>query len=406
MTAQIIDQNGFVTIQDNPITKEGVYQYLGSEIGADEPDRVYNVYRPAEELAKEECINSFKLIPLINNHTFLGPEEIGATPAEEKGIDGVIGEDVYFDDGVTRGNLKIFSERMKKAINPENPKREIELSMAYTCWYEFTPGVFDGKKYDAIQRDLRGNHLAKVKEGRTGKDVRILDHKPTQFLKLTFDTAGILMADENEKEVVKTDITTALNKLKDMDASERDELLKGLGIKIVTSDEEVTEDEECTSDEEKTEDDATQAERDNESEADRLKREEEELKAREDREREDRDRDRAEAMDSKERIKQLEAQLKSRPTQDAIFQSMAERDRLADKVKPFIGTFDHSSMTPQGVAKYAVKKLGLKVKEGTELVALDAYMHGRTPDSQQPTATMDAAPNADADKLFSQFDEA
>ena len=36
MTKRIIDSNGFVEIPDNPLSKVGIYDYLGSEIGAPE----------------------------------------------------------------------------------------------------------------------------------------------------------------------------------------------------------------------------------------------------------------------------------------------------------------------------------------------------------------------------------
>ena len=52
-----------------------------------------------------------------------------------------------------------------------------QLSCGYDCALEFTPGVTssipgvpDGQRYDAIQRDIRGNHVALVDSGRAGSD--------------------------------------------------------------------------------------------------------------------------------------------------------------------------------------------------------------------------------------------
>ena len=95
-----IDNNGFREIKDNPISKVGVFPYLGKDIpGAPDPTAIYYVYRPAEELSHPDCINSFKLLPWIEEHTTLGTALPGGIPVEQRPISGVIGEDVYFRDG-------------------------------------------------------------------------------------------------------------------------------------------------------------------------------------------------------------------------------------------------------------------------------------------------------------------
>ena len=193
------DINKWPQIKDNPLSKVGVFPYSGAQIhGSLIPDKIYNVYRPEEELSNQETINSFKLIPWINEHEMLGPRELGFTPAEEKGVWGVIGQDVYFDKNTLTlcGNIKVFSERMKKLI--EDGK--IELSAAYRCVYELTPGVYNGIKYDAIQRNVRANHLALVTEGRMGPDVYVLDE-----YKFTFDKLEYCMDKKDEVKPVTGD---------------------------------------------------------------------------------------------------------------------------------------------------------------------------------------------------------
>ena len=74
-----------------------------------------------------------------------------------------------------------------------------------------------------------------------------------------------------------------------------------------------------------------------------------------------------------------------------LIKQLAGRDDLAKKVSNFIGTFDSATMTHQQVAEYGVEKLGIKCPKGSETVALDVWMQGRTPDSQQPRAAMDSA---------------
>ena len=57
------DENGFLHVMDNPVTREQVAEYYGQEIPNWEAlgliaDRIYRMYRPAEELEKAaEAIN-------------------------------------------------------------------------------------------------------------------------------------------------------------------------------------------------------------------------------------------------------------------------------------------------------------------------------------------------------------
>ena len=181
-SARTYDLNGWPEIKGNPISKVGVFDYLGADISPDlQPDRIYKVYRPKDELAHPETIDSFRLLPWTDEHEMLGSEDEGLTPAERKGVHGVIGEDVYFEDGYLKGNIKIFSKKLAGLI--ENGKKE--LSIGYRCLYDLTPGVYDGQKYDAIQRSIRGNHLASVEEGRSGHDVAVLDH-----FRISLDSKG------------------------------------------------------------------------------------------------------------------------------------------------------------------------------------------------------------------------
>ena len=63
MTARVEDINGWQEVKGNPLSKVGVFPYSGKTINLPglEPDKFYNVLRPAEELSSEECIKSFQL---------------------------------------------------------------------------------------------------------------------------------------------------------------------------------------------------------------------------------------------------------------------------------------------------------------------------------------------------------
>ena len=184
-TQRIEDFNGWFEVPRNPISKAGVFPYLGSSLGEDiikahhiDPEKVYMVLRPPEELAKPEFLFSCSLLPWVNDHEMLGNDESGYTRPEEKGIGGVTGEQVVFDDtdDTVYSNIKLFSEAHKNEVaNGKTP-----LSLGYRCAYKWAPGEYKGEKYDLIQVNLRGNHLASVDDGRMGPTVAVLDHNDTK----------------------------------------------------------------------------------------------------------------------------------------------------------------------------------------------------------------------------------
>lgn len=346
------DKNGWVEIPMNPISKIGVFPYLGSEIGAPNPDQIYYVYRSEEELSRPETIDSFKLLPFVDDHEWLGAN---GTAAEKKGIQGVIGEQVIYEAPYLKANLKILSNAALSTID----SGKIELSPAYDCDYEQSSGSFDGQSYDYKQVGIIANHLALVQEGRTGKDIRVLDHK-------TFTV------DLKENTMTLAELLAAIAELS---AEDKAKLLDSL---------KPTEDElpeEKTEDAEKTEDDADGV---IEAVVDALEAvvEGDEVAAEEaaaDIAEEAVDLETTQAMDSmRKQIKKLQGQVQSMD-EGAILKRIAKRDELVARVKPHTGTFDHAMMTHDAVAQYGVKKLGIKCAPGTEAIALDAWLQGQKP---------------------------
>lgn len=169
-----VDSNGFWRIKNNPLSKEGVFPYLGRQIDKSlEPNKIYWVYRPMSEISNPETVESFNAAPLIDEHEMIGD---GWTKYDDRPAGGVV-YNTHAKDGKLYGDIRIYSEKLKDEI--ESGKKE--LSMGYECNYEAQHGVFDGKEYDFVQKNLRGNHIALVNRGRMGSDVRVYDH-------FTFDT--------------------------------------------------------------------------------------------------------------------------------------------------------------------------------------------------------------------------
>lgn len=196
-----VDKNDFWFIENNPITKVGVYPYLGKQISQDcEPDKIYYVLRPKEELFRKETLDSLRLIPLIDGHTMIGKD---FTAPEDKGLDGTLGDNVSHDTDTIYNDLKIISNKMKEEI--QNGKKE--LSLGYFCRYDKQPGTYKGQRYDYVQRDIIANHLALVDKGRMGADVRVYDSKDIpEGEAFAMDSIDITMDKEfNENDVNRDD---------------------------------------------------------------------------------------------------------------------------------------------------------------------------------------------------------
>ena len=368
-TARKADLNGYTTIEKNPISRSGVFQYLGRSIGAPEPDRIYNVYRPAEEFTPE-TLASFKLIPIVDDHTMLGPQATGLTPAEEKGVHGTTGEEVVFEDGILYAPLKIFSETLSRMI----ASGKTALSLGYRCVYEKASGIFDGQMYDYIQRNLRGNHLALVDAARC--DVAVLDNH------MAFDHFDLALANSKETTMADEEMKELKDRLKKAEDwidsrmakdSQEEELKK-----------KAAEDEAAKEAEDKAAKDAEEKEKAEKEAADKKARDamtEEEKKKADEKKAEDEEKEKQESMDAAE-LKRVSSELKSVTTALDSFKKTAHktllgeisrRDELASKLSQVIGTFDHADKTLDEVKKYGIEKLGLDCPAGHEETALNVY---------------------------------
>lgn len=154
-------------VADARIARTGIQTYLGSEVGKPEL-AVVRVYRPGAEVFSQDTLKSAAHRPVTNDHP---PELVTSANWKKYSVgqsaDEVSGEGIYI-----RVPLMVSDETAIQDI--EGGKRE--LSAGYTCDVEFTPGVTEaGEAYDAVQKNIRLNHIAIVARGRAGSEVRIGD---------------------------------------------------------------------------------------------------------------------------------------------------------------------------------------------------------------------------------------
>jgi len=432
-----MDFNGFMEVKDNPLSKVGVFPYLGSEIaGAEDPDRVYYVYRPAAELSRQETIDSFKLMPFIDEHEVLGTRGM---PAERKGMQGTIGEQVYFDAPYLRGNIKIHSSAAQSLIKAG----KVELSPCYSCEWFPEDGTFEGQAYQFTQRNIIGNHLALVEEGRTGPDVAVQDHltftldsaellpmefTPEQLAQLEALIAKMLAAKTTGDEDPAKDPAAADA---DPEATDADPMMDPAAEPVVTAAEGDAAEQAVAAAEEAqaaieevaaaieevaaaSEEVVAAADGKRKPAQDKLAKAKVKLGAA-------RAKHSKLASDAKIKaklakdgalVRQVESlqkqitELKAKPAQDSVattITQLANRDALAKQVTQHVGVFDSSGMTADGVAQYAVEKLGIKCAKGSESIALDAWMQGRKPAHE--TLARDSGPKTGAESAHSLWEK-
>ncbi len=154
-------------VADAKVARTGIQEYLGSEVGRPGVHRV-RVYRPENEVFSRDAMHSYAHRPMTDNHP---AEMVNADNWKDLAI-GQTGEDVARDGEFVRVPLVLMDSAAIKAF--EDGKRE--LSMGYTADIVFGDGETpDGEKYDAIQTNLRMNHLALVDRARGGDQLRIGD---------------------------------------------------------------------------------------------------------------------------------------------------------------------------------------------------------------------------------------
>ena len=169
MSARSIDENGFLHVAASHITKTTVNPYYGREIpgwreAGLEPDRVYYGFRAPEELKKS--VSTWTGLPLHIEHHIDSAEE----PAKLTRV-GAIGA-AFWNAPYVDAYLTVWDQNAIEAIEDGSFR---ELSCAYRYEPDFTPGTHEGVAYDFVMRNIRGNHVALVEEGRAGPDVVVAD---------------------------------------------------------------------------------------------------------------------------------------------------------------------------------------------------------------------------------------
>lgn len=193
------------------IARTGVQMYTDAD------GSVRREYRPETEVASPESLASFASKSITLEHP---PVLLDSANTKDYQI-GFTGSEVVYDNGFVRAVMTITDQDAIERIMRGDAK---EVSAGYRVNYEANAGVTDsGENYDGIQKEISGNHIAVVRRGRAGPQVKLhLDRldaadpslitpieEPSMTAKVNFDgaefevTESVALAVTKEREDAK-----------------------------------------------------------------------------------------------------------------------------------------------------------------------------------------------------------
>lgn len=193
------------------IARTGVQMYTDAD------GSIRREYRPEAEVASPESLASFAGKAITLEHP---PVLLDSANTKDYQV-GFSGTEVVYDNGFVRAVMTITDKDAIERIMRGDAK---EVSAGYRVNYEATPGVTDnGENYDGIQKEINGNHIAVVRRGRAGPQVKLhLDRldaadpylinsieEPSMTAKVNFDGAefevseSVALAITKEREDAK-----------------------------------------------------------------------------------------------------------------------------------------------------------------------------------------------------------
>lgn len=168
---------------DANLTRTGVFLYR------DAAGQIVREYRPPEEVFKADSLETLKLAPLTIGH----PASVRTDNYREVTV-GVVAENVRARDHFVASDVLVQD---KNAIDRVDAGELLELSCGYEVDLDRSSGVTpEGERYDAVQRNIRYNHVALGAKGwgRAGANVRL--HVDADDVAVRLDASGNVILDD------------------------------------------------------------------------------------------------------------------------------------------------------------------------------------------------------------------
>ena len=163
----------FSPIEKYEVTPEGYLRAwasiarTGIQLYTDADGSVRREYRPEEEVASPESLASFAGKAITSEHP---PVLLDADNTKDYQV-GFSGTEIVYDNGFVKAVMTITDKDAIERIMRGDAR---EVSAGYRVNYDPTPGVTEsGENYDGIQKEIIGNHIAIVRRGRAGPQVKL-----------------------------------------------------------------------------------------------------------------------------------------------------------------------------------------------------------------------------------------
>ncbi len=187
-------------LKDRPVlTSTGIFEYSNDD------GSVRRELRLPEEVFDKKSLESYKGKPIIVTHDAGLITKVNVT---ENQI-GTILSDGYQDGDDVKAEIIIHdTDEMKQSGLRE-------LSLGYNLDLDETPGVWEGEPYDAIQRNIRINHLALVREARAGEQAHLnIDGKDANVGYKKFKGGNTMSKKVTRKKAARADGVLSPEELK------------------------------------------------------------------------------------------------------------------------------------------------------------------------------------------------
>lgn len=183
------DGDGHLHVEMTNVSKANVCPYYGREIpnGAElglDPHAVYMLYRDPAEL--QAAAHTIEGKPVLLHHKPLTSED-----HPEELVVGSVGTGAAYVHPYLRAPISVWRQDAIDAVeaDPDDDEYQGELSPGYRYRADMSPGRSpEGVAFHGRMRDIKFNHLAIVKEGRTGHDVIVADEAPQGLSDMRFKT--------------------------------------------------------------------------------------------------------------------------------------------------------------------------------------------------------------------------
>lgn len=203
LRSPVREPNGWLRFDALP-TRIGVFTYQNAD------GSLRRELRLPQHVFDSRALASFHMVPLTNDH----PDEALTADNTAQYQRGSIGNDVRRDGDFVRVSGLVTDAALVAAIMGG----KTELSCGYDCELVPTAGEWNGIKYDAIQTNIRGNHIAVVDRGRAGPSARI-----------NMDAAIMVSGKEDSMEMVKVTIGDLTMEIPKEEADKIRNMLNGGG---------------------------------------------------------------------------------------------------------------------------------------------------------------------------------